>query len=70
MPSFGRLTMKAKKLFTAKELEEKSIAFIEYYNRTAVLSFYSTGENQGKSLEDIYERFLINKGKTISELRS
>jgi hypothetical protein len=41
--------------------EEFAIEFLKYYNKTATIGFYSTGENHGKTLKEIYQEFLKSK---------
>ena len=41
--------------------EQIAIEFLEFYERTARLSFDSTGEHHGKSLKEIYHKFLKTK---------
>lgn len=38
--------------------EKISINFLRYFQQTAELGFYSTGENYGKSHKEVFEEFL------------
>jgi len=35
-----------------------AIEFLKYYEETAVMSYFSTCENHGKPIDEVYEEFL------------
>lgn len=37
---------------------EMALAFLDYYNKTVPLSFFSTGENNGLSKDAVWNKFL------------
>lgn len=38
--------------------KEIALGFLDYYRRTALITFFSTGENQGKPKEIIFDRYI------------
>lgn len=42
----------------AKITKEIALGFLEYYDKTAKLDFFSTGENHGKSKEIIFDLYI------------
>lgn len=42
----------------AKQTKKIALDFLEFYQKTALLDFYSTGEHHGKPKEIIFERYL------------
>ena len=46
---------------SAEITEQIALEFLRYFQQTAELGFYSTGENYGKSHKEVFEEFLKTK---------
>ena len=46
---------------SAEITEQIAIEFLQYFQQTAELGFYSTGENYGKSHKQLFQEFIKTK---------